>query len=132
MNQEIYNLLSGFRTLKEFSEFLNEVADGEQISRGMTDKMSPDSKQKKQVVAKEVQKKSDGSSTETHYDHIDPEVEQAPEEPPAPIQPGMQVQFGNKEVDDEKATALDTVPVEISGDKEGVETKPKIDLKLSK
>ena len=53
MNQDFYNAISGFKNLREFQEFM-EAASGEQISRGMTDKVSPDSKaekRKEQVVS---------------------------------------------------------------------------------
>lgn len=129
MNQDFYNAISGFRNLREFQEFM-EAASGEQISRGMTDKVSPDSKEQKKkerVVSKEVEKKANGAAKETHYDHIDPEVEEEPMPPPEPIQPGMQVAIGNKEIDDSKADTTKTIPIEISGEKERIKMNPSLD-----
>jgi len=130
-NQDFYNIISGFKTLREFQEFLEEKADkGEQVSRGMTDKMSPDSKaekKKEQVVTKEVEKKANGAEKETHYDYQDTAVEepQEPEEqPPMPVQPGQQVAIGNKEIQDDEDPK--TVKITISGKKEKIIAKPRV------
>lgn len=130
-NEDFYNMISGFKNLREFQEFLEEKADkGEQVSRGMTDKMSPDSKaekKKEQVVTKEVEKKANGAEKETHYDHIDAGIEepQEPEEqPPMPVQPGQQVAIGNKEIKSEEDP--ETIAISISGEKEKIETKPRV------
>ena len=132
MNKEFYDVVSNFKNLREFQEFMNEAASGEQISRGMTNQMTPDSKEQKKAetyVSKEVKKNANGSATETHYDQAQ-EPEEVPEPPPEPVQPGMQVAIGRKEVksqDDAKA-----VPIEMSGEKETVKLNPTMKVKHSR
>lgn len=132
MNKEFYDVVSNFKNLREFQEFMNEAASGEQISRGMTNQMTPDSKEQKKAetyVSKEVKKNANGSATETHYDQAQ-EPEEVPEPPPQPVQPGMQVAIGRKEVksqDDAKA-----VPIEMSGEKETVKLNPTMKVKHSR
>lgn len=130
--KHVHDILSGFRTLKEYTEFMTLLAEketsGQEIARGMA-KDDKSKQEKKQVVSKEVKKNANGSSSETHYDHIDPSVEEAPEAPPAPpmpIPPGQQVVIGNKQIDPGKLTPQ-TVNIDISGEKDTLNMKPQID-----
>ena len=120
--------------MKEFSDFMESLvekkADGNEISRGMN-KHDKSKKQKDDTyVSKEVKKNANGSSTETHYDQAGDEApppEQAPPEapPPEPLQPGMQVTYGNKQID---PSALDakTVKIDISGEKDSLNMSPRL------
>ena len=130
--KHVHDILSGFKTLKEYTEFMTLLAEkgtsGQEIARGMA-KDDKSKQEKKQVVTKEVKKNANGSSSETHYDHIDPNIEEAPEAspPPAmPIPPGQQVKIGNKQVDQDKLTPQ-TVTIDISGEKDTLNMKPQID-----
>lgn len=124
--KEIFNILSEFKNLKEYTEFMDSLiekaVDGNEISRGMN--QHDKSKQQKKV-AKEVQKNADGSATEVHYDTSGDEVAMEPEAPaPMPLAPGQQVTVGNKKL---TKTTPPTVEVEISGKTEKIDTKPRLD-----
>lgn len=130
---KITDILPNFATLKEYRDFLDQLvekkADGQEIARGM-DKHDKSKQEKKQVVSKEVKKNANGSSTETHYDHIDPEPEQPPEEqeaPATPLQPGQQVNIGNKNIN-KSYLEPKTVDIKIGGEKDKIDLKPKVDL----
>ena len=128
---EIIDILPNFGTLKEYRDFLDTLveksADGAEIARGM----SPNDKskqEKKQVVTKEVKKNANGSSNETHYDHIDPGVEEAPAAPPPPpLEPGQQTKIGNKNPD-QKFDTPKTAEVKISGETSKIDLKPRISM----
>lgn len=124
--KELYNILSEFKSIKEYTEFMESLVekatDGNEISRGMSD--HDKSKQEKKV-AKEVQKNADGSTSEVHYDTSGEEVPAEPVAPEAqPLAPGQQVTVGNKKP---KEVNPPTVEVEISGKKEKLDVKPKIE-----
>lgn len=128
MSQDIYNLLSGFKNLREFQEFLEEAAAGEQISNGMTGKMTPDSKkQKQQVVSKEVTKGANGSSSEKHYDYIDTDAEDQEDAPEAPPPPPPGAQIGRKVI--KKEQSPETLKINLSGKKEKFNKKPSITIR---
>lgn len=130
--KHIYDIVSNFNTLKEYTEFMEQLVEkkaaGDEISRGMNkhDKSKTEKKaEKKQVISKEVKKHANGSSTEKHYDHIDPNVEQQPEQPPVPLQPGQQVNIGNKKIN-QQALKPKTIPVELSGEKDKLNMRPTV------
>lgn len=125
--KQIYDILSGFKTLKEYTEFMEQLVEkspsGSEVSRGM-DKHDKSKEQKKQqVVSKEVKKNANGSSSEKHYDYIDPSVEQAPMTSPVPLQPGQQVNIGSKKIQD-AALSPKTSEIKISGEQDSINTKP--------
>lgn len=124
--KHIYDIVSNFNTLKEYTEFMEQLVEksaaGDEISRGMN-KHDKSKQEKKQVLSKEVKKNANGSSSEKHYDHIDPTVEEAPEEPPQPLQPGQQVKIGNKQID-QQSMKPKTVEIDISGEKDKLNMKP--------
>lgn len=128
---KITDILPNFGTLKEYREFLDTLveksASGNEISRGMDkhDK-SKNQKKKEQVVTKEVQKNANGSSKETHYDHIDTGVEQPQEPAPQPIAPDQQVVIGNKPV--VKDNSKKTIEIKLGSEPDKLEMKPKINL----
>ena len=127
--KQIYDTVSNFKTLKEYTEFMEQLvekkADGNEISRGMN-KHDKSKKEKKQVLTKEVKKNANGSATEKHYDHIDPEPEGPPPEAPMPpLQPGQQTKIGNKMVDPQQAGPK-TKAIELSGQKQKLNMKPRI------
>lgn len=132
--KEIHDILSGFRTLKEYTEFMEQLVEkstsGQEISRGM-DQHDKSKQQKQKVVTKEVKKSANGAATETHYDHVDlspeePTNDVAPPMPMPQIEPGMQVSYGNKVVDDSQISPR-TVEVDISGEKDSLNMKPRVD-----
>lgn len=126
--KHIYDIVSNFSTLKEYTEFMEQLVEksaaGDEISRGMN-KHDKSKQEKKQVLTKEVKKNANGSSTEKHYDHIDPGVEeqQEPEAPPQPLPPGTQVKIGNKQID-QQSMKPKTVQLDISGEKDKIDLKP--------
>lgn len=132
--KHISETLPGFKNLKEYSEFMQELveksASGQEIARGM-DKHDKSKTQKSDTfMSKVVKKNANGSATEKHYSQVDHKLNQLedmePEAPPPePLQPGQQVKIGNKMVDS-MALAPKTVEVNISGEKDKVETKPSI------
>ena len=129
--KHIYDIVSNFKTLKEYTEFMEQLVEksaaGDEISRGMNQN-DKSKEQKKQVLTKEVKKNANGSATEKHYDHIDPTVEEAPQEPevpPQPLEPGQQVKIGNKQIEQE-SMAPKTVEIDISGEKDKLDMKPSI------
>ena len=126
--KHIYDIVSNFNTLKEYTEFMEQLVEkkaaGDEISRGMN-KHDKSKTEKKQVVSKEVKKHANGSSTEKHYDHIDPSVEQPSEQPPVPLQPGQQVKIGNKQID-QQSMKPKTVELDISGEKDKLNMKPTV------
>jgi hypothetical protein len=130
---EITNLLPNFKSLKEYREFMEQLveksASGQEISRGMDqhDK-SKDQKKKEQVVTKEVQKSANGASKETHYDHIDTNVEQESEPQPQPQPPGTQVNIGQKPT--APVTDKKTIEIKIGGEKDKINMKPRLDKNL--
>lgn len=125
--KKVYDLLSGFKTLKEYTEFLSSLTEkqqsGHEISRGM-DQHDQSKQQKQQVVSKEVKKHANGSSTETHYDHIDPMVQPEMGMASQSLMPGQQVNIGNKKLDAVKSDAT-TVKIDISGKKDKINLKPR-------
>jgi hypothetical protein len=127
--KELYNILSEFKSMKEYTEFMESLvekaADGNEISRGMND--HDKSKQEKKV-AKEVTKNADGSASEVHYDTSEPIAPIEPE--PVPVPPGQQVNIGNKSIDKSKMTPP-TVAVDVSGKTEKINTKPALDKNLN-
>jgi hypothetical protein len=127
----ITDILPNFSTLKEYRDFLGQLveksASGQEIARGM-DKHDQSKQQKKQqVVSKEVEKRANGVSTETHYDHIDPNVEKPPEQPPVPLQPGQQVNIGNKQPADVQIGPK-TTEIKVGSEKNKIELKPRLDI----
>lgn len=124
--KHIYDIVSNFGTLKEYTEFMEQLVEksaaGDEISRGMN-KHDKSKQEKKQVLTKEVKKNANGSATEKHYDHIDPAVEEAPVEPPQPLEPGQQVKIGNKQIEQESMKPK-TVQIEISGEKDKLDMTP--------
>lgn len=124
--KHIYDIVSNFNTLKEYTEFMEQLVEkkaaGDEISRGMN-KHDKSKQEKKQVLTKEVKKNANGSATEKHYDHIDPMPEEAPEEPPQPLEPGQQVKIGNKQID-QQSMKPKTVKIDISGEKDKLDMKP--------
>lgn len=111
--EHISNLLKNFKTLSEYTEFLNSLveAEGSEISRGKDP--NDESKVEKEAEAEEAP--AEGGEGE----------EMAGEEPVVdPVAaPGSQVAIGNKEVD--KTADPDAVKIEISGEKDKIDTKPK-------
>lgn len=130
--KELYDILSEFKTMKEYSDFMDTLIEkttsGNEISRGMSkhDKSKQEKKDNATYVSKEVNKGADGSATETHYDQTDPSIGAMPEEPPVPLQPGAQVKIGNKQID-QAQIAPTTVEIKLSGDQDKLEMKPKVD-----
>ena len=129
--KQIHDILSGFSNLKEYTEFMQELTEkatsGEEIARGMS-KNDKSKEQKKQVIAKEVKKNANGSSSEKHYDYIDTAVEEAPvepEAPPVPLQPGQQVNIGNKNPAAE-ATAPRTIKIDVGSEQDKINLKPQL------
>jgi hypothetical protein len=76
-------------------------------------------------VSKEVKKHANGAATEKHYDQVDPSIGAEPEEPPVPLQPGMQVNIGNKMVDPQ-ALSPKTVEVDVGAEKDKINLQPSI------
>lgn len=128
---KITDILPNFSTLKEYRDFLNDLvektADGQEIARGMDKHDKSKDQKKQQVVKKEVKKHANGASTETHYDHIDPSVEQPEVNPPIPLQPGQQVNIGNKNPDITYSKPK-TKLIDINAEKDKIELKPRIDV----
>jgi len=120
-------LVKKFGSLANFRDFLSEkINDGAEISRG---KDSND-------TSKEVEKKADGSSTETHYDTNTGEEQPNPAEMPPPTPPvdpaaapGSQVAVGKKDTKSNEADADKAVKIELSGQKEKLNLKPKVTVK---
>jgi hypothetical protein len=131
---QVTDILPNFKSLKEYREFLDTLvekkADGTEIARGM-DQNDKSKMQKAKVVSKEVKKNANGSASEKHYDYIDPEPEQPEMEPPQPLQPGQQVNIGNKTTDP-SAFGSKTIELSVGGEKDKLEMKPKLDLRSLK
>ena len=128
--KHITEILPNFKTLNEYKEFIESLAEarGEEISRGKNqyDK-SKQQKKSETFVSKEVKKHANGASTETHYDQLDPSIGEQPEEPPQPLMPGQQVNFGNKPTEGTEASLdVKTVRIDLSGEKDKVNLKPVI------
>lgn len=134
MNKELHNILSEFKTMKEYTDFMGALvekkADGNEISRGMN-KHDKSKDQKKDdapqtFLSKKVSKGADGSAEEEHFDQHDPSVgAEPPPPPPVPLEPGQQVKIGNKQVDPSKVEP-ETVKISLSGKKEKLVTKPRL------
>lgn len=128
--RHIYDIVSNFGTLKEYTEFMEQLveksASGNEISRGMNkhDK-SKQQKKTETFVSKEVKKHANGGATEKHYQQADPSIGEAPEQPPVPLQPGQQVNIGNKQPDDQ-ALKPKTVSIDISGEQDKLNMKPRV------
>lgn len=107
---------------------VEKAQSGQEIARGM-DKHDKSKEQKKeQVVTKEVKKNANGSSSETHYDHIDTNVDQPMEPeapPPAPIPPGQQMTVGNKP-EPKIDTTPRTVEIKLDGKSDTLNMKPRL------
>ena len=130
--KQVHDILSGFKTLKEYTEFMHQLAeksaDGNEISRGMNKHDKSKQQKTKTFVSKEVKKNANGSSSEKHFSQHDPSLDTAPEDqapPPAPLQPGQQITIGNKVVDQQQTTPK-TKPIELSGKKQKLNMKPSI------
>ena len=128
--KQIYDIVSNFKTLKEYTEFMETLAekkaDGNEISRGMNKHDKSKDQKTKTFVSKEVKKNANGSSTEKHYSQNDASLEQVPEppmEPPQPIPPGQQTKIGNKMIDPQQ-TGPKTRVIELSGKKQKLNMKP--------
>jgi len=129
--KELHDILPGFKTLREYSEFMEHLAEkdtsGQEIARGM-DKNDKSKQQKSDTfVSKEVEKKANGASTETHYDQADPSMGAGTDEPPPaqPLPPGSQVNVGNKAPNTDMLGPK-TSEVDISGDKDQINMKPQL------
>lgn len=111
--EKISNILKNFNTLSEYTDFLNTLveAEGSEISRGK----DPNDKSKDEKEVEEVP--AEGG------EEVAPE--EGGEEPVVdPVAaPGSQVAIGNKEVD--KSADPEAVEIEISGEKDKIDTKPK-------
>lgn len=128
--KHIYDIVSNFNTLKEYTEFMEQLveksASGDEISRGMNKHDKSKDQKTKTFVSKEVKKHANGGATEKHYSQADASLEQvpeAPEEPPQPLQPGQQVKIGNKQID-QQSMKPKTVEIDISGEKDKLNMKP--------
>ena len=128
--KDLDKILAEFKTLKEYSDFMQELvekkADGQEIARGMDqhDK-SKEQKSDNTYVSKKVSKSSDGSAEETHYAENTPEPP-PPEEPAQPLPPGSQVTIGNKKLSPQ-LTKPTTVKIDMDGGKEKINVSPRID-----
>lgn len=132
--RHIYDIVSNFSNLKEYTEFMEQLvektASGDEISRGMNQHDKSKTQKAQTFVSKEVKKHANGSATEKHYQQVDPNMMEAdapPEEPPVPLQPGQQVNIGNKKVN-QQALKPKTVSVDISGEKDKINLKPRIQV----
>lgn len=130
--KHIYDIVSSFGTLKEYAEFMEQLveksASGDEISRGMNQHDKSKKEKTKTFVSKEVKKHANGGATEKHYQQSDPNLENPappPEEPAVPLQPGQQVNIGNKQID-QQAMKPKTVPIDISGEKDKINLNPNI------
>lgn len=130
--KHIYDIVSNFGTLKEYADFMEQLveksASGNEISRGMNQHDKSKKEKTKTFVSKEVKKNANGGATEKHYQQSDPNLENPappPEEPAVPLQPGQQVNIGNKQID-LQAMKPKTVPIDISGEKDKINLKPNI------
>ena len=128
--KHIYDIVSNFNTLKEYTEFMEQLveksASGDEISRGMNKHDKSKDQKTKTFVSKEVKKNANGSSTEKHYSQNDASLEQVPEppeEPPQPLEPGQQVKIGNKQIEQESMKPK-TVEIDISGEKDKLDMTP--------
>ena len=129
---EIHDILSGFSNLKEYTEFMNQLAEkkasGDEISRGMNKHDKSKAEKSKTFVSKEVKKNANGSASEKHYSQVDPTIENPPEEPeapPVPLQPGQQTNIGNKTVDPQ-AFQPRTIEVSVGKEKDKINLKPTV------
>ena len=130
-------LVKRFGSLANFRDFLSEkINDGYEISRGKTAGETSKEEKKEKKISKEVKKNADGSATETHYDTDTGEEQPNPAEMPPPTPPvdptaapGSQIAVGRKDVEDNEADADKAVKIEISGQKEKLNLKPKITVK---
>lgn len=134
MKHIINEILSGFKNLKEYSEFMQELSEkstsGEEVARGMSKNDKSKQQKKDQVqtfLTKDVKKHANGSSTEKHYGQVDPSIgeEQVPEEPPVPLQPGQQVTIGRKQIN-KNGIKPKTTQIEISGQQDKLDMTPRL------
>jgi len=130
--KQIYDIVSNFNTLKEYTEFMDQLvekkADGNEISRGMNKHDKSKDQKTKTFVSKEVKKHVNGGATEKHYSQSDMSLEmppQEPEAPPQPLPPGAQTRIGNKVVDAQQAGPK-TKAIELSGKKQKIDMKPRM------
>lgn len=131
--KHIYDIVSNFKTLKEYAEFMQTLvekkADGNEISRGMNKHDKSKAQKTKTYVSKEVKKHANGASSEKHYSQHDVSLDQVPPEPPAPpappLPPGAQTKIGNKIVDSQQAGPK-TKAIELSGKKQKINMKPRM------
>lgn len=131
--KHITDILPKFKTLNEYKEFIESLAEasGEEISRGKNqyDKSKEQKKNEQGTdtfISKEVKKAANGDATETHYTQADPSIGMPPPEPPVqPLMPGQQVNFGNKPLDN-KALDVKTVKIDLTGEKDKIDTNPAI------
>ena len=128
-------IVKKFGSLAAYRDFLTEkINDGAEISRGKTNGEKSKEEKKQDKISKEVEKKADGSSTETHYDTDGEEQEAPPPPPPGPPvdptgAPGSQISVGKKSTDDNEADADKAVNISLSGQKEKLNLKPKIEVR---
>ena len=121
--EKIEKLLKQFGTLQEFTDFLGELveADGSEISRGK----DPNDKSK---IQKETEREEEPA--EVPVGGEGGEMMGAEEPIIDPVQaPGSQVAIGNKDTND--ADDPKTTKIEMSGKKEKINLKPKIEVDSS-
>ena len=120
--EHISNILKQFTNLQEYTEFLESLveAEGSEISRGK----DPNDKSKKEK-GEEQEPEAEGEVPAEGGE------EEAAEEPVIdPVAaPGSQVAIGNKDVND--ADDPKTIKVEVSGKKQKINLKPKIEVDSS-
>ena len=122
--EKIEKLLKQFGTLQEFTDFLGELveADGSEISRGKDpndkSKMEKEREEEPEEEPAEVPAGGEGGEMGAEEPVIDP------------VQaPGSQVAIGNKDTND--ADDPKTTKIEMSGKKEKIDLKPKIEVDSS-
>lgn len=131
--KHISEVLPGFKTLKEYAEFMEQLveksASGQEIARGMDQHDKSKMQKSDTFISKKVKKNANGSASETHYSQVDHKLNQLEdaeaEAPPQPLEPGMQVNIGNKTIDP-VAMKPKTIVLDLSGEKDQINLKPRI------
>lgn len=120
--KHISSILKQFKTLQEYTEFLESLveAEGSEISRGK----DPNDKSKKE---KSEEQEPEAESEVPAEGGEEAAVEEPVIDPVAA--PGSQVAIGNKDVND--ADDPKAVKVEVSGKKQKINLKPKIEVDSS-
>jgi len=124
--EKIEKLLKQFGTLQEFTDFLGELveAEGSEISRGK------DPQDKSKMEKQREQEADEEPAEEVPVGDEGGEMMGAEEPVIDPVQaPGSQVAIGNKDTND--ADDPKTTKVKISGKKEKIDLKPKIEVDSS-